>query len=240
MPLISYSISIDHLLIYSRVTMMFIWKGLKWLFYCSFILMITVGYLYHHYQLDQPVVITHSNQEAHVANSTQENQPQVMGMESTLELEDARGQIVANFLKKYKSPLEPHEYYGQMLVDIADKYNLDFRFLPAIMRKESSLCRNIPEGSYNCLGFGIHSKGTLGFESYEAGFERAAKELRANYVEQGRIQISEIARKYNGGDVDEWTDSVNQFMAEMEYDDKKMGIEKKIDASVLEYVKEEN
>lgn len=219
--------------------MLLIWKGLKWLYCCSLALLISVGYLYYYYQLDQPTTIIQLDQETQIASSTQENLPQVMGMESTLELEDARAQIVANFLRQHNSPLKPHDYYGQVLVDIADKYELDFRFLPAIMMKESNLCKKIPEGSFNCLGFGIHSRGTLGFENYEAGFERAARELRANYVEQGRIQVSEIARKYTES-VDSWTNAVNQFMAEMEYDDRKMGIEKKTDASVLEYAKEEN
>ncbi len=165
-------------------------------------------------------------------------QGEVKGMESSVELADGRAAIVANFLAKYNSPLKPYDHYGQVLVDIADKYELDFRFLPAIMMEESNLCKNIPEGTYNCLGFGIHAKGTLGFDSYEAGFERAAKELRANYVEQGRIQVSAIASKYTAS-VDKWTNSVNQWMAEMKYDDRNMGIEKKTDTNVLEYVKSE-
>ncbi|HQM16005.1 MAG TPA: hypothetical protein PLM16_02235 [Candidatus Woesebacteria bacterium] len=160
-------------------------------------------------------------------------------IETNMELKDARAQIVANFLAKYNSPLEPYDHYGQLLVEIADRYGLDFRFLPAVMMEESNLCKNIPEGSFNCLGFGIHARGTLGFSSYEAGFERAAKELKANYVEQGRIQVSTIARKYTAS-VDKWTNSVNQWMAEMEYDDRSMGIERKVDANVLEYVKDED
>jgi len=160
-------------------------------------------------------------------------------IETNMELKDSRAQIVANFLAKYNSPLEPYDHYGQLLVEIADRYGLDFRFLPAVMMEESNLCKNIPEGSFNCLGFGIHARGTLGFSSYEAGFERAAKELKANYVEQGRIQVSTIARKYTAS-VDKWTNSVNQWMAEMEYDDRSMGIERKVDANVLEYVKDED
>lgn len=161
---------------------------------------------------------------------------QVQGLESTMEYADARAAIVANFLEKYNSPLTPHDYYGQKLVEIADRYQLDFRFLPAIMMEESNLCKNIPQGTYNCLGFGIHSGGTLGFENYEAGFERAAKELRANYVDQGRIKVSEIAQKYTAS-VDKWTNSVNQWMSEMKYDDRARGIQDKMDSSVLEFVR---
>lgn len=223
--------------------MLFIWKSFKWLFFCSLAIISIIGISYFQFDYHLPKVASPDKETAQLALLNQANQPQVMGVESNLETQDGRAEIVANFLerkdKKKNSPLQPYDYYGKVLVEIADKYSLDFRFLPAIMMQESQLCTKIPEGSYNCLGFGIHSKGTLGFESYEAGFERAARELRANYVEQGRIQVSDIARKYTAS-VDEWTDAVNQFMAEMEYDDRKMGIEKKTDASVLEYVKEEN
>lgn len=219
--------------------MLFIWKSFKWLFFCSLAIISIIGISYFQFDYHLPKVASPDKETAQLALLNQANQPQVMGVESNLETQDGRAEIVANFLERKGSPLKPYDYYGKVLVEIADKYSLDFRFLPAIMMQESQLCKRIPEGSYNCLGFGIHSKGTLGFESYEAGFERAARELRANYVEQGRIQVSEIARKYTAS-VDKWTDAVNQFMAEMEYDDRKMGIEKKTDASVLEYVKEEN
>ncbi len=219
--------------------MLYIWRTLKWLFLCSLTIIGVVGISYYQYDYHLPATFTHENKASELTLLQQNNQPQVMGVESNLETQDGRAEIVANFLERKGSPLKPYDYYGKVLVDLADKYSLDFRFLPAIMMQESQLCKRIPEGSYNCLGFGIHSRGTLGFDSYEAGFERAARELRANYVEQGRIQVSEIARKYTAS-VDKWTDAVNQFMAEMEYDDRKMGIEKKTDASVLEYVKEEN
>lgn len=200
-------------------------------------LMITLfGSYYYLESQSEALQLDQTDQQAQIAaNSNFETQ--VMGVESNLELEDARAQIIANFLQKYNSPLKPYDHYGTLLVEIADRYSLDFRFLPAVMMEESNLCKNIPEGTYNCLGFGIHSRGTLGFENYEAGFERAARELRANYVEQGRIQVSQIAKKYTAS-VDKWTNSVNQWMTEMEYDDRQMGIERKTDANVLEYVRD--
>lgn len=216
--------------------MPYIWKSLGWLLVCFILIVVSITYLYQLYDFDKLPSSANEISQVPPSNSDLESMPQVMGVESNLELEDGRVEIVANFLERKGSPLEPYDHYGKILVDIADKYSLDFRFLPAIMMKESQLCKRIPEGSYNCLGFGIHSRGTLGFESYEAGFERAAKELRANYVNQGRLQVSQIARKYTAS-VEDWTSAVNQFMAEMEYDDRKLGIEKKTDASVLEYVK---
>lgn len=218
--------------------MIFIWKSLKWMTSCAVTLLVLMVYLFFHYDFHLPISIEQSQQKTQVVSSQNQGENQVMRVESSMNSQDGRAQIVANFLEKYGSPLQPYDHYGEALVEIADRYQIDFRFIPAIMMEESQLCKRIPEGSYNCLGFGIHSGKVLKFENYEANFERAARELRANYVEKGRIQVSEIARKYTAS-VDKWTNSVNQWMTEMEYDDRKMGIEKKTDGNVLEYARVE-
>ncbi|OGJ38876.1 MAG: hypothetical protein A2383_02660 [Candidatus Pacebacteria bacterium RIFOXYB1_FULL_39_46] len=163
------------------------------------------------------------------------NNPDVRGVQTIVENQDARTVIVANFLKRYNSPMTPYDYYAQRLVEIADNYNLDFRLLPAIAMRESELCKKTHSGApHNCLGFGIHSDGTLDFASYEEGFERAAKELRAYYVDQGRITTEMVGQKYASSET--WADGVNQFMAEMRYDDRALGRElKEDDTNVLEF-----
>ncbi len=160
---------------------------------------------------------------------------QVKGVETFIESEDARPTIIARFLDRYNSPLTPHEYWGETFVEIADRYQIDFRLLPAIAMQESNLCKAIPEGSFNCLGFGIHERGTLTFESFEANFERAAKELRANYINQGRITPEMIMKKYTPSSNGSWADSVNQWMAEMRYDDRQKGRDADESANVLEF-----
>lgn len=218
-----------------------IWKALLWMS-ASSLTMIAAMLLYiNGYGFPKKTELIAQWEDHQVAVASKNlDEGQVKGagstVEGTMEFKDARAAIVANFLQKYDSPLKPYDYYGAMLVEIADKYNLDFRFLPAIMMEESNLCKNIPDGTYNCLGFGIHSAGTLGFENYEACFERAAKELRANYVDHGRITVSQIAQKYTAS-VDKWTNSVNQWMTEMKYDDRQKGLNDKEESSVLEFVK---
>lgn len=161
----------------------------------------------------------------------------IRGVQTVVETDDGRAEIVAKFLERHNSPMQPHEYYGQKLVEIADRYNLDFRLLPAIAMQESNLCRNThSEAPHNCLGFGIHERGTLDFESYEAGFERAGLELRAFYVDQGRITTEQLMRKYTPSSDGSWANSVDQWMAEMRYDDRALGRElKENDTSVLEF-----
>lgn len=159
--------------------------------------------------------------------------PAVLSAEA--ESDDGRAAIVAKFLERYKSPLTPYDHFGQVFVDIADRYSFDFRLLPAIAMQESNLCKSAPEGTYNCLGFGIHKRGTLAFESYEANFERAGKELKANYINKGLTTPEQIMRKYTPSSNGSWANSVNQWMAEMRYDDREAGRTKKIDANVMEF-----
>ena len=159
-------------------------------------------------------------------------------MNTAIEGADARAQIVANFLQRYNSPMEPHDYFGAKIVEISDRHGIDFRLLPAIAMQESNLCKVIPEGSYNCLGFGIHARGTLAFESYEANFERAARELKRNYIDIGLTTPEQIQRKYTPSSKGSWAASVNQWMAEMRFDDRSLGRELKTNADVLEFVSE--
>ncbi|MGD9129120.1 MAG: hypothetical protein PVJ09_01355 [Candidatus Woesebacteria bacterium] len=170
-----------------------------------------------------------------IFEKNESEQGEVKGVETIIESDDARAIIVANFLKRYNSPLKPYEHYGRVLVEIADKYEIDFRLLPAIMMQESNLCKKAPAGSYNCLGFGIHEKGTLTFNSYEESFDRAARELKKYYIDQGRLTTEDIMKKYTPHSDGSWANSVNQWMAEMKFDDRSLGKEKKTNANVLEY-----
>jgi len=158
------------------------------------------------------------------------------GVKSIVETEDARATLVATFLERYDSPLQPYSYYGQVFVTLADKHEFDFRLLPAIAMQESNLCKNIPLDSYNCLGFGIHERGTLGFEDFDANFERAARELKMYYINEGLTTPQEIMTKYTPGSDGSWADSVNQWMTEMRYNDRELGIKIDQDNNVLEFV----
>lgn len=157
---------------------------------------------------------------------------------TVIESEDARSALVAKFLERHNSPMQPYDFYGRKLVEIADRYHLDFRLLPAIAMQESNLCRNTNPGApNNCLGFGIHKRGTLDFDSYEAGFERAGRELKAYYIDRGLTTVELIESKYTPSSNGSWANSVNQWMAEMRYDDRQLGRELKDNASVTEFAK---
>lgn len=125
---------------------------------------------------------------------------------------DARIDIIKNFLSKYNSPLSEH---SEFIVKTSDKYSLDYRLITAIAMKESGLCKIIPEESYNCWGWGIHSKGTLMFDSYDEGIETVSKGLKENYIDKGFTTVEEIMTKYAHPDSTTWADGVLQYMDQM-------------------------
>ncbi len=152
---------------------------------------------------------------------------------------DARVPLVQNFLERHNSPiLKEDPEFAQYLVELADANSMDFRLLPAIAMQESNLCKVVPEGSHNCLGLGVHARGTWGFETYRENFEAAAKILKKNYIDIGLTTTELIEKKYNPTSANRdgsWASSVNQWMAEMRYDDRALGKQLKTDANLLEF-----
>jgi hypothetical protein len=129
---------------------------------------------------------------------------------------DARPLIVKNYLAKYNSPLEP---FHQLIIDISDKYSLDYRLLVAIAQQESNLCKKIPDNSYNCWGFGIYGDKVTRFGSYPEGLETVAKTLKFKYIDQGLDTPEEIMVRYTPPSLEKggsWAKGVNQFFSEME------------------------
>lgn len=126
---------------------------------------------------------------------------------------DARVEIIRQYLEKYNSPLYP---YADLIVKTADKYGLDFRLITAIAQQESNLCKRIPPDTYNCWGWGIHSKGTLGFSSFEEGIEVVSRGLKQNYIDKGFNTIEQIMSKYTPASTGSWAKGVSTFMAEMQ------------------------
>lgn len=132
---------------------------------------------------------------------------------STVESGDARGEIIRQYLARYDSPLEP---YAANIVQAADQNGLDFRLTTAIAQQESNLCKKIPPESNNCWGWGIHSRGTLGFSSFKEGVDTVSKGIRDEYLNKGYLSNEEIMSKYTPLSPGSWAEGVNKFMAEME------------------------
>ena len=139
---------------------------------------------------------------------------QLPAVTGTVGGKDARPEILREYLEYYKSPITS---YSETIVEISDKYKLDYRLLMGIAQQESNLCKVIPPNSYNCWGWGIHSQGSLGFNSYPEAFETVAKGLKTQYLDKGYNTVEEIMSKYNPISPEgAWAKGVSQFMGEME------------------------
>jgi hypothetical protein len=86
----------------------------------------------------------------------------------------------------------------------------------AIAQQESNLCKNYPDGTYNCWGWGIHSQGTLGFSSFTEGIELVTKGLKENYIDKGYLTPETIMTKYTPLSNGSWANGVSKFLSEME------------------------
>ncbi len=126
---------------------------------------------------------------------------------------DSRPVLLKQYLAYYHSPLEP---YADYIFAVSEKYGLDYRLLVAIAQQESNLGKKIPLGSYNAWGWGIHSRGTLGFSGWEEAIETVARGLREDYLNQGLVTPEEMMSKYTPLSNGSWAAGVNQFMAEIE------------------------
>ncbi len=134
-------------------------------------------------------------------------------IESEVKVEDARAYIIRDYLDSYNSPLEP---YSKDIVFFSDKYGVDFRLTTAIAQQESNLCKKIPAETYNCWGWGIHSRGTLAFQNYLQGIEEVTRGLREEYVDEDLTTVEEIMTKYTPLSNGSWAEGVNKFLLEME------------------------
>ena len=127
--------------------------------------------------------------------------------------DDARPNIIKNYLLKYHSPLAP---YADIIVIMADKYDIDYRLTTAIAQQESNLCKKMPEESYNCWGWGIHSQGTLKFTSYEEAIEAVTEGIKTKYLDKGYASPEEIMAKYTPLSSGSWAFGVSAFMDQLQ------------------------
>ncbi len=142
--------------------------------------------------------------------------PQTLGASTvSIQKEDAVTELVFQYLKKYESPMQNS---ASNFVKIFRKYNIDPTIPLAIAQCESNLGLRMPEDCHNPFGLGIHSKGRLCFETWELGYEKMAKTLKENYIDQGLITPDEIMQKYCPNSLEKggsWAKCVNQFSEEI-------------------------
>jgi hypothetical protein len=115
-------------------------------------------------------------------------------IQEVTQVEDVRVKKLRAYLEQYNSPMA--EDAGTFVAE-ADKYNLDYRFLPAIAGVESWYGARIPANSYNGWGWGVYGGHVTYFGSWEEAIETISKEIRVKYMEKwGASDVYEIGHYY--------------------------------------------
>lgn len=126
---------------------------------------------------------------------------------------DSRVEVLEEFFDEYKSPLKGH---AETFVKTAEKYNIDYKILPAISCMESTCGKKIIPNSYNPFGWGIHGKQYISFKSFDEAIEKVGEGLNKGYFSKGLDTIPEIAPIYTPPNPNHWMSGVNFFIARME------------------------
>lgn len=128
---------------------------------------------------------------------------------------DARPKIVENFFKDYKSELAN---LANVFINVADKYQLDWRLLPSIAMQESNGGQKVIVNSYNPFGYGIYGNSVIRFPNWQTAIERVGKALRDDYLNKGLITPEQIMAKYTPPSLlkdGAWAKGVSSFIGEL-------------------------
>jgi beta-N-acetylglucosaminidase len=127
---------------------------------------------------------------------------------------DARVERLKTFFRLYGSVLEQH---AEDFITAADKYNIDYRLLPAIAMQESLGCKREIPNTFNCWGWGIYTKHTTSFQSYPEAIDTISKLLAKNYINKGYDNLEEIQKLYNPSNTNNWSGNINYFINQIQF-----------------------
>lgn len=135
-------------------------------------------------------------------------------IKTALASEDARTLVIERYMRRWSSPMLPYVHY---LIDVSDTHGVDPYLVVAIAQQESNLGKLMPPSCHNAWGWGIHSEGTLCFDTWEEGINTFISGLADNYHAYGLYTPEAIMTKYNstspGG---AWAKGVSYFLAQLE------------------------
>jgi hypothetical protein len=128
--------------------------------------------------------------------------------------------MLERYLKAERSPLASH---AATFIAVADRYDLDWRLLPALAGAESGFGQHIPKNSFNAWGWGIPTgaKSGVGFDSWDDGIETVGRGLKTKYIDKGYTTLLKMESKYTPPSAAQashpWVSSIEQFMLELEH-----------------------
>lgn len=128
---------------------------------------------------------------------------------------DARPLLVEKFLRKYNSPMQGN---GELIVELADRYGIDWKLVPAIAFQESSLGKVMPKGSFNAWGWAIYTGKNSGaaFDSWAHAIETVTRGLANDYYKRELKTPLQIQSRYTPQSNGSWAEAVQFAMDDLE------------------------
>jgi len=134
---------------------------------------------------------------------------------------DARAEILRQYLARYESPLEP---LAEVIVEVADQNDFDYRWMVAIAQQESNLCKRIPADSHNCWGWGIYPEPdnpevlkVTRFDSFEEAIRRIAPQFKEIFLQDNHSKDPfKVMKTYTPPSDGSWAEGINQFFSELQ------------------------
>lgn len=123
-----------------------------------------------------------------------------------------RVEVLKNFFTKYNSDLANN---AETFVAVADRYNIDYKLMPAISCMESTCAKNIIKDSYNPFGWGIYGDKVTYFGSYDEAIQTVGEGLNKNYFAKGYNTAEKIAPIYTPPNHRNWLNGVEYFQGEI-------------------------
>lgn len=125
---------------------------------------------------------------------------------------DVRADTLRTYLKAHNSPLAD---YADVFIAQADKYQIDWKLLPAISGVESTYGLALPQGSYNAWGYGIYGNQVRTFSSWEDAISTISHDIRTKYMDTWKAtNVEEIGHIYAASPT--WAYRVEQNINEIE------------------------
>lgn len=134
--------------------------------------------------------------------------PVLGGVAQAITPGDARPHLIEKFLRKYGSPIQGH---GAYFVEMADKYEIDWKLVPAIAFQESNLGKKIPSGSFNAWGWAIYTGQNSGaeFDSWAHAIETVTRGLARDYYGRGLKTPEQIMTRYAPQSNGSWAEAIH-------------------------------
>lgn len=198
-----------------RIFLVFIAWNTSFITLFIFILIFSLTYKPHERVLGASINL--NGDESEIFSSVPAPLPEI---ENKVIFQDARNQIIKNYLVKYGAA-ESLQNEVDYLVQRADEYRVDPKFIIAIARKESTFCKNVaklPDGtsSNNCGGLGIYGGTVQHFDSIHDWVDAEIRFMADNYISKGITDTCEIEKTHTPPAHGIWCTAINYYVAEMQ------------------------